>query len=81
MYWCSPVLGFWTITTCEKGSYSGYFSMTLSPLGIGFGGGGGIGSCCSFFLKRMFILIFFRFFKPERDSLRRSFGITGSPLV
>ena len=52
--------------------------MTLSPLGIGFGGGGGMGSCCSFFLKRMFILIFLR---PLRDGFRRSFGITGSPLM
>jgi hypothetical protein len=33
-----------------------------------------MGSCLSFFLKRM--LIFFRLFNPDR----RSFGITGSPL-
>ena len=39
-----------------------------------------MGSCFSCFLKRMVVLIFFRFFKPERDCLRRSFGIAGSPL-
>ena len=27
--------------TCENGSYNGYFSITLSPLDIGFGGAGG----------------------------------------
>lgn len=62
----SPVLGFWTITTCEKGSYSGYFSMTFSPFGTAFvAGAGTASSSCGFFLRLIFI-----FLRPVKEPLR-----------
>ena len=69
MYLYSPVFGFWTITTCENGSYNGYLSMTFSPFGTGFVAGAGITSSvsCFFFFKLMFIFLFLR---PEKDCFR-----------
>lgn len=68
MYLYSPVFGFWTMTTCENGSYNGYLSMTFSPFGRGFvAGAGSASSSCFFFLKLMLIFLFLR---PVNDCFR-----------
>ena len=65
MYLYSPVFGFWMMATCAKGSYKGYFSIILNPLGMSFGGAGGISTFFFLFFMLNWILTLFSFASPS----------------